>query len=283
MRIAIFITVAIGVCQAQTPVAHGPQFEVASVKPSAMPITNHAFTMSDTRVDLGSMPLSYLLHVAYSVEPYQISGPDWLATARFDIVAKLPAGATKGQIPEMFQALLEDRFKLSVHHAAVEQKVYALIPGKNGPKLKDAAADNHLDPEFLNGRGVVQRDGTEEGDGYWTTSVAKAEPGGTRVFDAPRITMPEFARTLMRYLDQPVVDMTGVTGYWHVTLDVPRPARQPAVQIQARAEAGLPAPDPTGDVSLPASVQKLGLVLEKRTAPIDHLIVDHVEKTPTEN
>jgi uncharacterized protein (TIGR03435 family) len=283
MRIAIIISVAVGLCRAQTPMAHGPQFEVASIKPSAMPLTNHAFTMSDTRVDLGSMPLSYLIHVAYKVEPYQISGPEWLATTRYDIVAKLPEGATKQQIPEMLQALLEDRFKFTAHHEPVEQKVYALVTGKNGPKLKDAAADNHLDTEFLNGRAVVERTTTEEGDGYWTISGARADPSGTRLFDAPRITMPEFALSLTRYVDLPVVDMTGLNGYWHVTLDVPLPVRQGSMVAQARAAAGLPAPDPAGDVSISASVQKLGLALEKRTAPIDHLVIDHAEKTPTEN
>ncbi len=267
MRIATLVTVVIGVCHAQTPVAHRAQFEVASIKPSAMPSPNHAYTMSDTRVDLGSMPLSYLIHVAYNVEPYQISGPDWLATARFDIVAKLPEGATKKQIPEMFQALLAERFKLTVHHEPVEQKVYALIAGKNGPQLTDAAVDNHPDPEFLNGRGVMEKTDTEEGDGYWTISVARADPSGTRVFDAPRITMSEFALSLMRYVDLPVVDMTGLNGYWHVTLDVPRPPSRRPMPAPPRAEAGLPAPDPTGDVPISLSVQKLGLTLEKRNRP----------------
>ena len=82
----------------------------------------------------------------YKVELYQISGPDWITTSRFDVQATLPAGATKAQIPEMLQALLADRFGLTLHREPKEQSVYALLIGKGGPKLKEGAADNtHLD------------------------------------------------------------------------------------------------------------------------------------------
>src|SRR6185437_10301848 len=68
--------------------------------------------------------------------------PDWIEQARFDIVAKLPEGTTQDQIPEMLVALLADRFKLTVHRENKEHAIYALVAGKNGPKLKPAEVQN---------------------------------------------------------------------------------------------------------------------------------------------
>ena len=129
--------------------APGPAFEVASIKPAA-PLNRgqifsgqaHAGMKVDAaRVDIGSMSLADLIRVAYRVKPYQISGPDWMASERFDVLAKLPEGASSGQVPEMLQALLAERFKLAVHRESKEHAVYALVVGKNGPKLKESPPD----------------------------------------------------------------------------------------------------------------------------------------------
>jgi uncharacterized protein (TIGR03435 family) len=277
MRIVIVIVAAIGLCPAQTA-----KFEVASIKPSAIPPTHLAYVMSDTRVDLGFTSLKILIQKAYGMEEYQVSGPEWMATSRFDILAKLPDGATKEQIPDMLQALLADRFGLVVHKEPREQQVYALLQGKDGPKLTEGAADNsHPDLSFLNGRRLLTKFNTE--DGYWTIS----QLDGPRVFDASRITLPELARTLTAYVDIPVVDMTGLKGNYRVSLEVPLEVKTAAARIAALARAGAIAPGDTPDTTWGASifksVQKLGLTLEKRKAPVETLVIDHAEKVPTEN
>ena len=86
------------------------------------------------------MPLKDLIANAYKVKAYQITGPAWLATERFDIVAKMPDGASKDDAPKMLQALLEERFKLAAHRDTQEQPVLALVVGKDGPKLKESPA-----------------------------------------------------------------------------------------------------------------------------------------------
>ena len=107
-----------------------PAFEVASIKPSE-PITPamvasgklHAGMKIDgKRVDIGNFALMQLICKAYDVKTYQVSGPSWLqavglAGQRFDIVANLPEGATKEQVPQMLQNLLAERFKLVMHQA----------------------------------------------------------------------------------------------------------------------------------------------------------------------
>lgn len=268
MRIAFIMAVAAGLCQSQT------RFEVASVKPSPTPPTHFAYTMNDNTVDLGAISLKILLQIAYRMEPYQITAPDWMAATRFDVLAKMPSGANKTQIPEMLQALLAERFMMATHREAREQQVYALATGKNGPALKEGASDNsHPDmAKFMAGRRLLSKISTD--DGFWTIT----QVDGRRMFDAPRITMPELARTLMPYAEgEPVIDVTGLKGVYQVSLEVPMPTRDgPA------GPAGM-APDPLGGVSIFSSVQKLGLALEHRKMPVEHLVVDRAEKVPTEN
>src|SRR4029077_19782644 len=78
---------------------------------------------------------------AYDVKTYQITGPDWLtalSAPRFDIVAKMPEGTNKDQVPEMLRTLLAERFKLTIHRENKEQSVYALVVAKGGHKMKEA-------------------------------------------------------------------------------------------------------------------------------------------------
>src|SRR5580704_282230 len=126
-----------------------PSFEVATIKP-APPLDQAkllAAYQSGGKLPVGAnidsgraeylyLDLKSLLTYAYSVKPLQITGPDWMATTRFDIVAKMPAGSTKDDAPKMLQSLLEDRFKLTTHRTSAEHPVLALVVGKGGPKMK---------------------------------------------------------------------------------------------------------------------------------------------------
>jgi uncharacterized protein (TIGR03435 family) len=266
------MAVVAGLCESQT------RFEVASVKPSPTPPTHRAYTMNDSTVDLGAIPLKILIQIAYRMEPYQVSAPDWMSTTQFDILAKLPTGASKTQIPQMLQALLTDRFGLEAHRETKEQQIYALVVAKDGPKLKEGAADNsHPDmTKFLEGRRLLSKINTQ--DGFWTMTQLDEH----RIFDARRMTMSELARTLKDYVDDPVVDTTGLTGAYQVSLEVPTVRPMRAAQNASPAAAGV-ASDPDGGVSIFASVQKLGLALEHRKAPVEQLVVDHAEKIPKED
>jgi len=130
----------------------GPSFEVASIKPSApldmgkmaaavqsgqMPrIGPH---IDGARAEYIYMSLKDLIVMAYKVKPYQVVGPAWMATQRFDIAAEVPEGASSDDVPKMLQALLADRFKLVVRRETKEHAVLALVVGKGGPKLKASA------------------------------------------------------------------------------------------------------------------------------------------------
>ena len=126
-----------------------PAFEVASIRPAApldMAKIMAAVQVGESpkmgphvdaeRAEYTYMALRDLIALAYGVKPYQVSGPEWLANQRFDIAAKLPAGASKDDAPAMLQALLADRFRLVIHRSSAEHPVLALTVGKGALKLK---------------------------------------------------------------------------------------------------------------------------------------------------
>jgi uncharacterized protein (TIGR03435 family) len=133
---------------AQTPVAP-LAFEVATIKPAeqitpAMVQSGkmHVGTSVDgARVDIGFVSLCDLIYTAYKVKLYQVEGPDWIRGQRFDILAKMPAGATKDDVPAMLHVLLKDRFHLEIHRDKRDHPVYALIVAPGGLKMKEAEPD----------------------------------------------------------------------------------------------------------------------------------------------
>ena len=86
------------------------------------------------------MSIKSLIAYAYKVNVHRITGPAWLEAEHFDIVAKMPDGASKEDAPGMLQSLLEERFKLAAHRGMQEQPVLALVVDKDGPKLKESSA-----------------------------------------------------------------------------------------------------------------------------------------------
>src|SRR5665213_319159 len=137
--------------QAVSAAAKNLTFEVATVWVSA-PLSPDQVVRANAVGRLGAhldgmraqytyMTLKRLMVYAYKLQPYQVSGPDWMASEHFDIVARLPEGTTKNDAPAMLRALLEDRFKLEAHLATSEHPAYALVVAKGGPKLKDSPAN----------------------------------------------------------------------------------------------------------------------------------------------
>jgi len=178
----------------------------------------------------------------------------------------------------MLQTLLAERFGLKLRRETREQQVYALVVGLDGPKLKKTPVDFVVEDTPFEGR--IE-------DRLVLTRIRSVPPGGWQtisrlngrtVYETKEVEMVEFARPIMSYTDAPIIDMTGLKGYYEVALDVPQMPARLAGRRGALGEAS----DPSG-VSIFVSIQKLGLKLEKRKAPIEHLIVEHIEKSPTEN
>jgi len=261
-----------------------PTFEVASVKPAPPPAGGLFLTRmggDPGRLDWASVTLKACLGFAYRVKEYQISGPDWLTAERYNLVAKVPEGASPDQVPEMMQALLAERFKLKLHRDTKEQPIYALVAAKNGPKMKES------DPNEAPLRGPGGPGGGPGGP-LGQRGRMMFRPGQ---LEAKQMTVANFAELLARFLDRPVVDMTDLKGNYDFKL-----AYTPDPRVMQRMTGGgMPPPGgpppgaaaegpPESGPSIFTAVQEqLGLKLEGRKAPVETLVIDHVERVPTEN
>jgi len=301
-KISAGLLLLTGVAFAQTPAPAPLAFDVASVKlatPDPAKVRagqqHIGLKVEGNRVEIGISALSELIGMAYKVKYYQIQGPDWLGPVgqRFDIEAKMPEGANKDQVPEMLQALLAERFKLTMHRATKETQVYALIIGKNGLKMKETPPDKPVAPTVdgdekpdtsMKINGTVEKGMTATNTPVGTQKATMID--GIMHVEASKMTMPLLAEALSRYVDHPVVDMTELKGNYQVVLDIsPEDLRNVMRSVGAAMPAGAPGADNASEPgsSILTSVQQLGLKLEARKMPLDSIVIDHLEKLPTEN
>lgn len=308
-------------------------FEVATIKPAA-PLNMQQMAadiqagrmpklgpqVNAGRAEYTYMTVKDLIAVAYNVKAYQITGPDWLGSTRFDIVAKFPEGASKDDAPAMLQSLLQERFKLTAHQDSSEHKVLALVLAKDGPKLEQGTAPEAIDmdaPLKPNEVKIASADGpirvTRNPDGSATMNMGAKGiinqrldiQNGTMHLDSSMVTMEGFADMLTNIFQmggggsQRVVDQTGLKGNYKIALDLSLAEIMAIARSQgflegmnlpgsggaapSNASAVPTASDPSGSLSVYQSVEKLGLKLDDRKATVSQLVIDHIEKTPTEN
>ncbi|HZQ53783.1 MAG TPA: M56 and DUF3738 domain-containing protein [Bryobacteraceae bacterium] len=221
--------------QSQTDATAPLSFEVASVRPNKSGNNGSHWRDRPGMVTTANVSLKDLIRTAYDVRAYQISGPDWLASARYDIAAKAPGSATRDQIHQMLRTLLAERFGLTVHREQKVFPVYELITAKHGPKLQAVQNDGH--------NSMNSRKGAIAGE---------------------KVSMAGLAESLSRSLDRPVLDKTGFAGVFNFTLQwSPDEADGPSIYT--------------------ALEEQLGLKLISRKDPIELLVIDRVNRTPTEN
>lgn len=262
-------------------------------------------TIGDSRVDLKGVALGEMVLLAYRLKPYQLVGPDWIRQERYDVQATYPPGATKAQMPDMLQALLASRFKLQIRRDKQDIDAYELVVDKGGHALQPATpapaqpAPLGPDEKALNVGGQELRLGADGKSATVETPegamrVAMGD-GGVMRLQMDRMTMSGFADLLSGFAGKPVVDRTGLTDRYQIPLEI----RQEDLLNVARAAAqqqgiALPpgaggggaqgvAADPGGNASMLSAVRKLGLRLESRQVPMEVIVVESAEKTPSEN
>ena len=271
--LALFIAVFSGCALAQ-PAA--PTFEVADVriaKPGGQP--NVDFEPSG-RLVANYLSMKELIGAAWSVDPRFVSGgPAWLATEHYDIVAKAPHASNEKDLRKMLQGLLAERFLVKVHTEKKVMPVYALEVDKKGLKIQQSAKD---DPA--------------ESDCHFTSTPPTNDGPVVRSFACKKVSMDQLAEALPAmapaYVDQPVVNLTGLDGVYDFTLAW-TPRRNPAAAAAKSGdgpavEGGAPSASlPIEGITVFEAVRKLGLKLEGRKLPVDVFVVDSVERVPTEN
>jgi uncharacterized protein (TIGR03435 family) len=242
-------------------------FEEASVKP-----TDHCSLQNSIdpgRIALNGDALKLVLTEAFQVKTDQILGPSWLDSDCFAIVAKMPAGATKDQLPAMLQALLVERFKLTAHKETHLAPGYALVVDKNGPKVRES--EPNLNAANKSAGNILFRSSLEVSGFKGAMTIAK------------------FASLLSGNLGSPVEDLTGLTGKYDIDVSW---ARDPGLEKAGRfalamaqsgsGGAGAGTPSGLADV-FTALRETLGLRLEARKVQVEVVVIDHVERVPAEN
>jgi len=228
-----------------------PEFEVASVKPVDLSKLGDAIfmnlgTVRREEVTFGNATLNDCIRFAYNMaSDAQIAGPDWIKSKQllYDVVAKGTPGASREQLQAMMQALLAERFKLVTHREQKEMSYFALVPAKNGPKIRSVK---------------------DVPDGFRGTNY------GGRINNI--LQMPGLAYLLSRFeTERPIIDRTGLSGMYEVKLEW-TPSRQ--------TQNADTAPGPS---LFTAVTEQLGLKLEARKGPVEILVVDRAEKVPAEN
>jgi uncharacterized protein (TIGR03435 family) len=246
-----------------------------------------------------------MLRLDIGIPASRLVAPDWMQGGeKFDISAKLPDGATKDQIPQMFQSLLEDRFGLASHRESRERPIQALVVAKGGLKVQPAAPEQ-AQPAWVAAAakspssagpfvsGIRVRSFSVQGPdggqmnifqtpnmGFVWRSVGKSN--GIARYEAPSITFEGLAELaiMAASLGDEVRDMTGLQGRYQVNFEVS--LADLAAEIRANP----------GDSNVRQEAQfrvvqdglkKLGLQLELRKLPVELFVIDRLEKTPTGN
>jgi len=284
------------ICAFLPLVAFAQQFEVASVRPSAPPGAermNVGVHIDGQQVSITALNLKDYISAAYKVKLYQIQGPDFLGSERFDINAKLPAGAKESDVSEMLKALLADRFKMQSHRETKDFPVYALVVAKGGLKMKESPPDPDTEVGDPGEKPKAPATNVSGGGGRGGVHIEYGHESfftmADNKFIARKLPMASFVEVLARFEDKPVVDMTGVTGSYDFDLEFTQEDYM-AMLMRSAIAAGVTLPPEalrmlsgsSGD-SLLNALEKLGLKLENRKAPLEVLVIDHIEKAPTEN
>jgi uncharacterized protein (TIGR03435 family) len=226
-----------------------PAFEVASVKVSAVGegqrVRTDAIATSPDGVTMTNIRLKSVVQWAYHLQPIQVTGPGWIESNRYDIMAKASGPVSKDQLRLMVQTLLAQRFKLTCHKETKEMPAYVVTVAKGGHKMKPSEGEGEMD----------------------------AKPSGKGLIVAfTHVTMAQLSEMTQSPLQGVVVDQTGLTGAWDFSLD--------ATSFAMTQPTGI---DDLINMVIQAINEQLGLKIEQKKIPAELLTVDHAEKVPVEN
>jgi len=220
-------------------------FMAASIRPSAADVKfehDGAIQATPESVTMRDVLLTSCMEWAWGIQENQISGPEWIQDARYDIVARAERPVAVDQLKLMMRTLLKERFGLEFHHELKELTAYEMTVAKGGSRMKEAAADEK-----------PSRENTA------ISTIAKA------------ITMRQFADFISQPLRMPVVDHTGLTGRYDFVLNF-------TAYLPTGEKNMTPDFDNNNGIILSAIQGELGLKLESHKLPVETYVIDHVEK-----
>jgi len=232
-----------------------PRFEVASVRRASTEFTAGARSTGLGQVEISSQRASYrnitlksLVAKAYDIKDFQVSGPAWIDSDRYDIIATIPEGTSEAKVPVMLQSLLVERFQMKIRRIRKPYEGYVLSVAKGGPKLTPAAH-----PKASNTRNVSD-----------STTVSFGEHPEVHMFG---ITMPALGNYLSNVFKRPVLDSTQLAGKFDLSLPA-APGVFDGPEAETYAITGL---------------RDVGLTLTPSKVPLEAIVVDKATETPSGN
>jgi bla regulator protein BlaR1 len=292
--------------QADNAVATASAYQSASVRPHQPENgadERNKVMFSPKGFSARGATLQTIMQTAYGVQPDRISGaPDWLTSQKYDVDVTLPGSAVQEapkpggigiqSVQTMLQALLADRFKLRLHRETKDLYVYELVVGDDGAKLQEAkpgelASVRIPEPPPAPGQtatfriAVSQTEPMKGPDRPLGMGTMQMGPG--ELIDHGT-TLEPLVEQLSWQLGHTVLDRTGLKGNYDFTLRwTPGASEAGMTKLMGKSADDSSAPNgATGPSIFTALQEQLGLKLEPRTAPIDVLVIDHVEP-PSEN
>lgn len=232
---------------ASVQAAESPAFDVAAIK-TAQP-GREGIQTEPGSVTMRNVRLNDCIRWAYGVAEFQVSGPAWLDEVRFDIFAKAGSPVPEADLRAMMQTLLAQRFHLAVHRQKKEIAALILTVSKSGHKLQPV--DTEGSPSFKTGKMTLTGQGA---------------------------TVEQLTSFLSNAIRNPIIDETGLKGRYNYSLDINAYVTE---EMLKSAGQGPPADAPT--IIAQAVQAQLGLKLDSRKAPVEMVVVDHMDKAPTEN
>jgi uncharacterized protein (TIGR03435 family) len=232
-----------------------PTFDVATVREDhSVDGTSSEIFLPSGQVELHRRTMESLITEAWNIEARQLAGvPPWLGADKYDVIAKAAPGTQTSQIRLMLKALLMERFGLQAHMDDRITPSYSLVLGRGKPALheSDGLSSNH--------------------------GCTLGSPGNRAGRTCVAVTMKELAELLSafapKYID-PVVDMTGLNGKYDFVLVwtrlIPRDGQGPALETDPNQR------------TLEDVVRDLGLILRRTQRMLPTLVIDHIERDPTE-
>jgi uncharacterized protein (TIGR03435 family) len=222
--------------------------EVASIKSNRSGSSGSSIRQSKGQITMENVSLRKWILFSYGIpddRDYAISGPSWLPTESFDVAAKWAGEPTRQQQLLMLQNLLAERFKLQLHKENRQTSGYALVVAKGGLKIRAEEPGQN----GTNGR-----------------------PGH---LDVTKTTLQKLTDLLSKITGQPVVNETSTPGAFTFALEWS--------PDETQRQRDPDAPPTSGPTLFSALQDQLGLKLEGRKTAVEVLVVDRMERTPTEN
>ena len=278
---ALIVVTAVTLTHAQT----GPRFEVTSVKPVLEQPAGSAagVQISQRYARFSNVSLKDVVGFAFGMRMQQIVAPEWLGSVRFEIAGTLPETFKPADMPAMLQALLEDRFHMRAHREMREFAVYGLEVAPGGIK-----APRSDEPTLADGPITVTANTSSAGTAIDLGNGATLLIGNNRL-EARKVAMLQLTETLSRFVDRQVLDMTALTGRYDVTIEL-TPEDFRAAMLRSAVAGGATLPPQAFQLlensslsAIPDALKSLGLLLQPRRASLEVVVIDSIDKTPTEN